>query len=1071
MGGRGHPHRRGRGGAPVLYEHRPDRTLVMRTSADNRRAHEESTPVIAPPVVPPPYYQEDVGTNAVLESPDWDYGLGDDTLPPDPVAPADGISDLPFLTWVEFRDAYLDEMLRGEGRGQANVYSACGSCGAINPAYRCENQTCYGSGMFCKACIVDRHQVLPTHWIQEWCGTHFKRISLGGPDGLGLVMQLGHTPGSACTAMRPARKKFTVIDVTGLHTITLQFCCCDDSIKPWQQLMRVGWWPATVRDPSTCTTFGVIRLFQNMNCLGKISGYHFLRALELLTNADGLHPPPVRCLTVYLTESPSCLHVHRAPASYAGDDEAGRARSCERGVGGTAQGELALACRACPQPGRNLPVGWDKIDWTKMPQDLSYKYFLFLAQDCNFRLINRNISTEARDPYKAFLRNHVEEEEISSCSGFQAMFLANAKRVKGLRTTGVGGVTCARHNMWRANGIGDLQHGERYCNIDFIMFSSILNAVFMFLILSYDIACQYSKNFWTRMTKLPAMMHIDPEKVRVWFKVPNFHMLGHKPPCHSPFSFHWMWGAEVTDGEDVEQNWEFTNGAAGSTKMMGLGARAAFLEFLFGFHNWMRTVSYRNVFTRRLAWDLKQAREHKEAFDAFSKLLEEESPDLIAKWKSWVEEWEAEQHTDGIGSPYEMTHAGSTMQDVRLRLGKEELTRTGANIEIEKEQTPSTFITLGLDIEQSQRILTIDMKALSDPSTLQQLDFVKRKTALLKRIKRFRKLQRTYMPDVVTFLTPGQREVFEDDSREPEVQKLCLPSEVPEGNRVQACERGLPAIEEEMREGELTESLEDLRQSLRLRTMTNRFRILRQISIRIHKAKLRYRYARNAMVRLRGHGGWEKEFKVLQDEDVRGINERTVGEEEQAARERLRELGAIVDGGLMAAGVVAAGESKHQMSSIWYTTKLKENGEKDLVQALRVEWCKAYSLSKRWHEDIVLVDEEMRRTIEYGAWSACEWEIRATARTVRMSPELAEGLQAYAMEHVERERETCMRLSGKWAPLRHRAAEYLAGVVEEGREELVIELEGDDVDSDSDIEGDEGVDGAGEEEIDTDDES
>jgi hypothetical protein len=104
-----------------------------------------------------------------------------------------------------------------------------------------------------------------------------------------------------------------------------------------------------------------------------------------------------------------------------------------------------------------------------------YKYFLWLAEDANFKLINRNVSSEARDPvvddgtgyfcnraeYSAHIRKHVDEEEISSCSGFQAMFLANAKRVKGLRVTGVGGVTCARHNMWRANGIGDLQVGER----------------------------------------------------------------------------------------------------------------------------------------------------------------------------------------------------------------------------------------------------------------------------------------------------------------------------------------------------------------------------------------------------------------------------------------------------------------------------------------------------------------------------------------------------------------------------------------------------------------------------------
>jgi hypothetical protein len=83
-----------------------------------------------------------------------------------------------------------------------------------------------------------------------------------------------------------------LIDVNGIHNLAVQFCECDSRIAHWQQLMRVCWW-VTVRDPSTCATFNVVRLFQNMNCLGKISAYHFLRGLELLTNGDGLNPTPV----------------------------------------------------------------------------------------------------------------------------------------------------------------------------------------------------------------------------------------------------------------------------------------------------------------------------------------------------------------------------------------------------------------------------------------------------------------------------------------------------------------------------------------------------------------------------------------------------------------------------------------------------------------------------------------------------------------------------------------------------------------------------------------------------------
>jgi hypothetical protein len=101
-----------------------------------------------------------------------------------------------------------------------------------------------------------------------------------------------------------------------------------------------------------------------------------------------------------------------------------------------------------------------------------------LAEDANFRLSNRNVSSEALDPilgdgfgyfckregadgYKAHIEKHASEQEVSNCSGFQAMFMANTRRVKGLRTTGIGGVTCSRHNMWQGNGIGDLQVGER----------------------------------------------------------------------------------------------------------------------------------------------------------------------------------------------------------------------------------------------------------------------------------------------------------------------------------------------------------------------------------------------------------------------------------------------------------------------------------------------------------------------------------------------------------------------------------------------------------------------------------
>ncbi|KAJ7711359.1 hypothetical protein B0H16DRAFT_1667783 [Mycena metata] len=830
-------------------------------------------------------------------------------------------------------------------------------------------------------------------------------------------MQLGHSPGFRCPTAKPADKDFVIIDLTGVHYVRLNFCECDARIAHRQQLMRI------------------------LNCLGKVSAHDFVRTLELLTNNDGLNPPPNRRRSFRLI-----VRQYRMTQMM---KRRGRGHAVS-GVLGTAQGELALQCRACPQPERNLPDGWDHINWSEMPEDLRYKYFLFLAQDCNFRLINRAVSTAANDPiigdglgyfvnhakYTEFLRAHVSEEEISSCSGFQAMFLANRKRVKGLRTTGVGGVTCARHNMWRPNGIGDLQLGERYCNMDFILFSALLNTILFYLILSYDIACQYGKNFWKRMADLPGEFHINLSPDRVWFKVPNFHLPPHKRPCHSPFSFHWMWGAGRTHGETVEQNWEFTNGAAASTKMMGLGSRASTLEDLFGFHNWRCLVSWRGIFTTRMRDNVREGQVHRDAFEAFNASLEEKVPELVAKWKAWVHDWESRQHKDGTESPFEVTETVTTMKEIRLRLAKEELITSGEGVEVEREDTPSTFIMMGLEIEESQRHLAIDVKAIADPTGPQQIEFLKRRAGITNRI-------RAYMPHVRKYLTQTQRALWDSDGdRDAEAIRLFLPSDISDGKkREKACAAGLAEVESSLREGEAHDALEALRQGLRVRTMTNRYRlrnatgqraltrgqgVLRQNNVRIHKAKLRYRYARNALSRLRGNGDWERVLRVLQDDDVRALNERALTAEEAAQREAVHDLRDVEEGGVAAYGVVALGEGRRSLSWIWYTTKTDDPSEQELVEALRVEWCKAYARMRRWYEDVVLVEEEMRRTIQYGYWEAGEWLKRSVARDDSTDEVLGEGIKAYALEQVHREAKTCTLLKEKWAPWRERGQRYLA---------------------------------------------
>jgi hypothetical protein len=217
--------------------------------------------------------------------------------------------------------------------------------------------------------------------------------------------------------------------------------------------------------------------------------------------------------------------------------------------------------------------------------------------------------------------------------------------------------------------------------------------------------------------------------------------------------------------------------------------------------------------------------------------------------------------------------------------------------------------------------LEIEIKALQAPTATQGLAFAKRRTALLRRIHKFRQLQLVYMPALRGFLSDHKNQVLDGNGEQPvEITRLFMPSEIGEAsNRRRACVIRLLGVEERMREGEGEEALERVRQGLRSRTMTNRFHIrnytgqgaltrgqgiLCQINIKIHLAKIQYRYTRAALLELRGHGPWEDRLVVLRDEDVHALNKRALAEEEEAQADQLDELSRVIAG---PAGITVAG--------------------------------------------------------------------------------------------------------------------------------------------------------------------
>ncbi|TDL13413.1 hypothetical protein BD410DRAFT_682794, partial [Rickenella mellea] len=397
----------------------------------------------------------------------------------------------------------------------------------------------------CSGCCVENHAQNPLHVIEKWNGKFFEKTTLKS---IGLRVQLGHCGSSRCPKSRPAPEDFTVIHTNGIHN-----------------LLRRRWFPATHLQPQTCCTLDCLNLFHLLTLQSKISGYDFYSTLVSLTDNIGISQPPDqrRQFMRIIRELKHLRSMKRAGCGHA-----------PGGVAATAPGELAVLCPACPHPGVNLPDNWQDE-----PPEKQYLYTLSLSMDANFRLKNKMISTVARDatlgdgmayfvassPYKKHLLNYTNQQDIStnisSCSGLAALALANTKYSEGYRATGVGNVVC-RHQCVMRNGIGDLQKGERYCNMDYIMASAILNSSSLTQVfVSYDIACQWSVHLHKRWEQLPNHLGDTVSLIR-GSGIGKFHEYGHGPKCRDKHSLNYLIGVGRLYGEGVERNWSWINPVA-----------------------------------------------------------------------------------------------------------------------------------------------------------------------------------------------------------------------------------------------------------------------------------------------------------------------------------------------------------------------------------------------------------------------------------------------------------------------------------------------------------------------------
>ncbi|KAJ7711507.1 hypothetical protein B0H16DRAFT_1480292 [Mycena metata] len=786
----------------------------------------------------------------------------------------------------------------------------------------------------------------------EWTGEFWETATLSS---LGLVYQLGHG-GGRC--LFPDSK----IRETGRPGL---------SIRPLSCATNGILLPRSIRAPAA--TFATLETFRLENVVGNMNVSDFVTTMERRTNATGstgLNRVPHR-FKEFMRMSRQWAYLHRMKRAGRGHDKAGLAA--------TGLGQGAVICWACPYDGRNLPAGWRDVE-----AKYRFLYMLIVALDANFKLKNRIRTNATYDPplgagceyfvepkeYKKHLKNYVPEKDI-------ALLQKDTRSTAGLRVSGVGGCVCARHECVRPNGIGDLQKGERYANMDFILFCALLGFTLLWLTISYDIACQWQKTLLARISKLPEALQLPMKDIKWQCALPVWHAGSHEEDCRNTHSLSVKQGVGKSDGEGVERTWSILNPAAYHTKDMGIGNREDHLNDKIDSHNFLKNIGLGYYLQERLVISLAERARQVAAFTEVSKTVEK---DLRTEWQQRINNWLADPSKP---NPYVLDKSDTPSEaQVRADLKRDEEAEVAAGRAPLHGTSATAFLTAGMQIEDAHRIIA-ELKGLALVAADRESKIQERRIALLKKLGKFRDLQAIFMPGAAALL--ANEEAARDPDApppKPEKIKLWMPHELDNEVRATGCLRGVANIEAKLRSSQALNALIHLRSRLHSKQFFLGFRY----SASSHMGGQHAATKANTLQ--------AQIFRPLKDAhlELDGDN----GESDLAARKKLAMIGS---GRGARAPRMAPGTSKKVMSWIWTAQGGASEGEEALHASVRVEWCRARARKVRWEEEVWLVREEMRRVVRYLDWQAECWRGRVDGRP-DATREVREGVRAYALKQA-----------------------------------------------------------------------
>ncbi|CAG7853416.1 SubName: Full=Uncharacterized protein {ECO:0000313/EMBL:CCA76143.1} [Serendipita indica DSM 11827] len=483
--------------------------------------------------------------------------------------------------------------------------------------------------------------------------------------------------------------------------------------------------------------------------------------------------------------------------------------------------------------------------------------------------------------------------------------------------------------------------------------------------LTYDIACQYSRNFQRRFDSLAAFLRLPPH-LRIIFLVPKFHLPAHKEACRYQYSLNFCKNVGRTDGEAIERFWSAHNYLSGSTMRTSPCSRQDALNFHFNYWNWRKTRKMGKTLLKRLQNAREMLVQHT--------ILLADLRDSVGVEKStvWSQLEDNYMIRQGEHTIYQtLADRAPTRLQVLQRLTQfnNDLQPLGA----EDDNRPAMVLWIndGLEIEEQQARLIVLIQSTIGGTERQLVELNRKRANLSERINAWK----ARAPD------NGQDDGDDEPTHNPELQRLMLPSQLPYHDQNEELRR----IEKELREAQAFDYLRALRTSLAEKIALVRDKetnqrgnqanararsVIDRVQMRIDFEASRYRVSFSALQRLGGVDNVELMPLAPQDVSIANVFRFTCDLERGY---------------------------NTSTSWIWRRHAVGEQAMDNdwLNEFLRVRFLEAKVNHDRWKEECELVRVELGYT--YRSFRHWQWEWIQKAQHSQVAGEVA---HSHLMSHL-----------------------------------------------------------------------